>query len=56
VKYFLDLCRKNKVKKVYAHVQGHNTQSLNMFLNTGWKINEDPDRKVGKEITIEFDF
>lgn len=56
VLYFLDFCRKNGVKKVYAHVQEHNTRSLKMFSNTGWKINTNPNDKVDKEITIEFDF
>lgn len=55
VRYFMDLCRKNGVKKVYAHVQEHNERSLKMFLDTGWKINNDSDKKVDKEITIEFE-
>lgn len=54
VRYFLDLCRKNGVKKVYAHVQEHNERSMRMFLSTGWKINNDPDKITDKETTIEF--
>lgn len=56
VRYFLDFCRKNGVKKVYAHVQDHNERSLKMFLNTGWKINNFSDKKTDKEKTIEFVF
>lgn len=56
VRYFLDFCMKNGVKKVYGHVQDHNERSLRMFLNTEWKINNDLDKKTDKEITIEFVF
>lgn len=56
VRYFLDFCRKNGAKKVYAHVQDHNERSLKMFLNTGWKISENVDKKVEKEVTTEFSF
>lgn len=56
VRYFLDFSRKNEINKIYAHVQERNTPSLSMFLNTGWKINDDPDKKVEKEITIEYLF
>ncbi|MEK7634886.1 MAG: GNAT family N-acetyltransferase [Patescibacteria group bacterium] len=55
VKYFLDVCRNEKVKKLYAHVQEHNTQSLKMFLNTGGIINTEADKSVPNEITIEFE-
>ncbi len=55
VLYFLDFCKNNKVKKIYAHVQDQNNRSLKMFLNTGWKINSDSDKKKDKEITIEFE-
>ncbi|MFH0804050.1 MAG: GNAT family N-acetyltransferase [Candidatus Zambryskibacteria bacterium] len=54
VKYFLDICRNEKVKKIYAHVQEHNTQSLKMFLNVGGIINTEPEKSVSNEITIEF--
>lgn len=54
VKYFLDLCRGKKVKKLYAHVQEHNTRSLKMFLNTGGIINTELDKSVPNEITVEF--
>lgn len=54
VRYFLDFCRKNGIKEVYAHVQNHNERSLRMFLSTGWKINNDPDKITDKETTIEF--
>lgn len=56
VRYFLDLCGKNEIKKVYAHVQEHNERSLKMFINTDWKINTDSDKKINKETTIEFNF
>ena len=56
VKYFLDFCREQKVKKLFAHVQKHNERSLNMFLNTGWTVNTEFDKKVRDEITIEFSF
>lgn len=56
IRYFLDFCRKNGVKKVYAHVQDHNTPSLNMFLNTGWEINDDLDKKADKEKRLNFLF
>lgn len=56
VRYFLDFCKKNEVKKIYAHVQEHNERSLKMFLSTGWKINNDLKNKVDKENTIEFNF
>lgn len=56
VRYFLNFCRKNRIKKIYAHVQNHNERSLKMFLNTGWKINDDSGKRVDKEITIEFIF
>ena len=54
VKYFLKMCKDEKVKKLYAHVQEHNTSSLQMFLNTGGIINTDPDKNISKEITITY--
>jgi len=54
VKYFLDMCRNEKVKKLYAHIQEHNSQSLKMFLNAGGTINTEPDKSVPDEITVEF--
>ena len=56
VKYFLKMCRDKKVKKLYAHVQEHNAQSLKMLLNTGGMINTDSDKSVPNEITVEFSF
>lgn len=56
VKYFLDICREAKVKKIFAHVQDHNERSFNMFLKVGWTINTESDKKVRDEITIEFSF
>ncbi|MEK7075740.1 MAG: hypothetical protein AAB948_03035, partial [Patescibacteria group bacterium] len=54
VKYFLDMCRNGKVKKLYAHIQEHNNHSLKMFLNVGGIINTEPDKGVPDEITVEF--
>jgi len=54
VKYFLQICREEKVKKLYAHIQEHNSKSLKMFLNTGAIINTDPNKSVPTEITVEF--
>jgi N-acetylglutamate synthase-like GNAT family acetyltransferase len=55
VKYFLQICQDEKVKKLYAHVQEHNDRSLKMFLSVGGKINTESDKYVQGEITIEFD-
>lgn len=54
VKYFLQICSDKKIKKLYAHIQEHNIQSLKMFLNAGVIINTDPDKSVPNEITFEF--
>lgn len=56
VKYFLQFCRNNKVKKIFAHVQKHNEKSSKMFSNTGWVINTELDKNKTNEITIEFIF
>jgi len=50
----LQICRDEKVKKLYAHVQENNNRSLKMFLNVGGKINTESDKNVKGEITIEF--
>lgn len=55
IKYFLQICRESRTKKLLAHVQEHNTRSLKMFLNVGGIINKDTDKNVSGEITIEFD-
>jgi N-acetylglutamate synthase-like GNAT family acetyltransferase len=55
VKYFLQICRDGKVKKLYAHVQECNNRSLKMFLNAGGKINTESDKCVQGEITVEFE-
>ena len=54
VKYFLDTCHNEKVKKLYAHIQEHNIHSLKMFLNAGGIINTDSNKSVPDEITVEF--
>ena len=55
VKYFLQICHDEKVKKLYAHVQKHNIRSLKMFSNVGGKINTELDGCVQGEITVEFE-
>jgi N-acetylglutamate synthase-like GNAT family acetyltransferase len=56
VKYFLQMCRDEKVKKIFAHVQKHNSRSLNMFLKVGWTINEEVDKAVPEETTMDYNF
>lgn len=55
IKYFLQFCPNNKIKKIFAHVEEHNKRSLKMFLNTGWIINKERDKNMKNEITMEFD-
>jgi N-acetylglutamate synthase-like GNAT family acetyltransferase len=55
VKYFLQICHNEKVKKLYANVQEHNSRSLKMFLNVGGKINTESDKNMRGEITVEFE-
>lgn len=56
VDYFINICKENKVKKMFGRIDESNIKSQKMFSKViGFKINTDLDKKVDNEITFEFD-
>lgn len=56
VKYFLEVCKNANIKKLFGHIENHNTPSLKMFAAAGATLNPNPDKSMSQETTLEFNF